>query len=152
MIMFSHRFSALRKINISMDAFIAAFSVLLAILIRAYTLTGRVYVEYLFSDHFWIVIVAFFLWPVLLNVNGLYPTDRLRRPFHAVLIILKSCVQGILFVMVLVFMLKISSTNRLILGLFFANVTVLLVAKELLVIYSVRAARSSGKNIRNVLV
>jgi exopolysaccharide biosynthesis polyprenyl glycosylphosphotransferase len=152
MIMFSHRFSALRKINISMDAFISAFSVLLAIMVRAYTLTGRFYVEYLFYDHLWVVLVAFFLWPILLSVNGLYPTDRLRQPFHAVWIILKSCLQGVLFIVILVFMLKIRSTNRLIIGLFFLNVAVFLSVKELLVIYSVRAARSSGKNIRNVLV
>jgi len=152
MLHLSHRFLLFRKINISLDAVLAGFSVLMALAIRSFMQSGNFYIPYLFEEHIWVVFFAFLAWPVILNVNGLYPTDRLRKPAQVIRIILKSCFQGVLLIVAIIFLFKIKTSNRAVIGLFFAIVSSTLVLKEVLLIKLIRSARSSGRNIRNVLV
>ena len=107
MVILSRRFLLFRKVNTLLDAVISGLSFLTAVLIRCYIDFGTVGIAPPYKHYLWLLFLIVPLFPFLLTINGLYPTDRLRTPAKAAGIILKSTFQGILILLALIFVLKI---------------------------------------------
>jgi exopolysaccharide biosynthesis polyprenyl glycosylphosphotransferase len=152
MLTFSDRYSIYRMMNIIVDAFIAFFSFLAAVITRSYLDTGRLVISERYGVFLWAALAAFFLWPFLLYINGLYPTDRLRSNRRVLIDIFKTSLQGGLFILAIIFIFKLHVMNRLILAEAIILSVLLLVLKEELVTIYIRHSRREGKHARNVLV
>ncbi len=91
------------------------------------------------------------LWPFLLSVNGLYPTNRARTINRALVIIVKSSFQGLVIILAILFMFKSKASRLLVFGVS-VSATGFLILKEFLVIWYLRFLRTAGRNVRNVLI
>lgn len=154
MLLTGHRYSVFRMVNITADAFIAAGSFFLAILIRSYIDTGAIAIGIAprYRGFLWVCLFAFFLWPMLLHINGLYPPDRLRSNRRVMMVILKNSVQGALVILAMIFVLKLPVMNRSIMILGVSISTIMLLVKEFVVISYMNNAGGGGQYARNVLV
>ncbi|UCG34865.1 MAG: sugar transferase [Candidatus Omnitrophota bacterium] len=141
-----------RKINILGDALIAAVAFLAAMYLKAYFDTGFWILPEHFLQYFWLFYVVVALWPLLLNLNGLYPTNRLRTIRSAVKIIIQSSFQGALIIFAILFALKMHHVSRAIIAGFVVIATLLLIVKESAVIISLYVTRKKGAGLKNVLV
>ena len=141
-----------RRINIIGDGAISGISFLIAVAFRSYASTGSFFSLGYYQRHLWGFYVCVVLWPLLLNLNGLYPTNRTRTIKRAVGIIIKSSIQGLLILLALLFALKMQAVSRLIVFGFSVLVTILLILKESLIILELYYLRKKGKNIKNVLI
>ena len=141
-----------RKINILGDALIAAVSFPAAMFLKSYIDTGSWVLPEHYLSYFWLFYVVVALWPLLLNLNGLYPTNRLRTVRNAVKIIVQSSFQGAIIIFAILFMLKMHHVSRAIVVSFIIIVTLLLIAKESFVIFSLYVTRKKGTGLKNVLI
>ena len=150
--MFKHRLDILRKVNIAFDIFLTGASYLLVLAGRIYIDRGDISSFQSYLPYLWIMIFPLVLWPLLINVNGLYPTDRLRTFSRAALIISKSSAQGVLLFLAFLFIFKIEIVSRLFILIFAIIATILLVLKESALIGYFHNLRKKGANFRTVLV
>lgn len=134
------------------DAVIASFSFMAAMYLRVHLETSSFVMTEHYRRYLWLIYVVMPLWPLLLNLNGLYPANRLRTIGHAVRIIITSSMQGLFIVIGFLFLFKLQIVSRLIIAGFSLIVTALLTLKEIIVIELIRYLRKTGVDIRNVLV
>lgn len=150
--MIKERMYIYRRLNIFADALIAGLSFMAAMYLRIQLETGC----FVMTDHYrrylWLICVVMILWPLLLNINGLYPANRLRPIERAVRIIITSSLQGLFIVVGFLFLFKLQVVSRLIIAGFSLIVTALLVLKEIIVIAYIRRLRKTGADTRNVLI
>lgn len=135
-----------------MDVAISGLSFLIATYLRIHLETGTFILTEHYRRYLWLIYVVMVLWPILLNINGIYPTTRLRTIKRATGIVVKSSLQGLFIVLAFLFIFKLQIVSRLIMVGFSAIVTCLLILKENLVMWRLQALRRSGANIRNVLM
>ena len=150
--MFKHKLAILRKVNIVFDLFLIGAAYLAVLGIRIYIDMGDFYSLESYLPYLWIMIFPLILWPLLINVNGLYPTDRLRTFSRAALIISKSSIQGILLFLAFLFIFKIEIVSRLFVFIFAIIATMLLTLKESALIGYFHHLREKGANFRTVIV
>lgn len=150
--MFRERMHIFRRLNIFTDIAIVLFSFLISVFLRNYADTGILILSQQYRNYLWLVYIVAVLWPLLLNINGIYPTNRLRTAERAVRIITVSSFQGLLIVLALLFIFKLQIVSRLIIAGFCAIVTALLMLKEIVIISCLRSARKAGAGLRNVLI
>ena len=150
--MLKERLSFYRRVNFFSDTIIAGLSYILAMFIKGYAETGSFIIPRHILEYDWILYVAMALWPLLLNINGLYPANRLRTIARASGIIVKASVQGLLIVFALLFIFKIEIASRFILLIFGGILTSFLIIKESIILSALHLLRESGVNLRNVLV
>ena len=124
----------------------------LAACIRSYIDTGGFSITGIYLRYFWICYVVMALWPLLLDINGIYSTMRFKTIGRAVGIIVKSSLQGLFFMLALLFIFKLQIVSRTILTGFAFNVIILLSVKECAIIYFLRKIRRLGVNFRQILV
>jgi exopolysaccharide biosynthesis polyprenyl glycosylphosphotransferase len=141
-----------RRLNLFGDVFIAGISFLIAMLARVYLETGSFVLSEHYRRYFWLIYIVMVMWPFLLNVNGIYPTNRLRTVKRATGIIIKSSLQGLFAILAFLFILRLQIVSRLIITGFSVIAAVFYILKESIVISLLRLARESGANLRNVLV
>ena len=150
--MLLHKHYLYRRLNIAADILIAAVSFLVVMHLKVYADTGAFILTPFYRAYTWLIYVVLTLWPLLLNINGIYPTDRLRTLRRAIWIICKSSFQGLLLVLAFLYVFKLQSVSRVIVVVFAITVTVSLIIKESAIIYYLRALRKSGMDLRNILV
>lgn len=150
--MIKERIYIYRRLNIILDAFIAGISFIAAMYLRIYYDTGTLVLTEHYQRYFWLFYVVTILWPILLNINGIYPTTRLRTLGRAIWIIIKSSFQGLFIILAALFIFKLQIVSRVILVSFCIIATSLLILKESVVIYSLHLLRKSGADLRNVLI
>ncbi len=141
-----------RRYNVIADAIITAISFLSAMYIRAYSETGLFSLPSHYYQYLWILYFLLVIWPLLLYINGLYPTNRLRTVSRAAQIIVKSCLQGLFIILSVFFIFKLHIISRLIIAYFCVIVSASLIVKEAAVIYILRVARTRGLNLRNAAI
>lgn len=150
--MLKYRLQVYRRLNLTIDGVISAFSFLLSVLIKNYQETGGLILSSSQFEYLWFFFVIIIAWPVLLSINGLYPTNRLRTIRASLFIILKASFQGLLVIFSLIFLFKIFVASRMVMAGFAVFATVLLGVKEVIVIYYLRKQRALGQNLRNVVI
>ena len=150
--MLKEKLSFYRRVNFFSDTTIAGVSYILAMFIKGYAETGIIIIPRHILQYDWVLYVVMALWPILLNINGLYPANRLRTTARASGIIVKSSIQGLLIVFALLFILKIEVASRFVLMIFGGIVTTCLVVKESIILSALHLLRESGANLRNVIV
>ena len=141
-----------RRLNLFADIVIVGVSFLIAMYLRAHLETGSFVLTAHYRRYLWLIYVVMILWPLMLNINGIYPTNRLRTLKRATGIIFESTVQGLIIVLAFLFIFKLQVVSRLIMAAFGGIVTCLLILKESLVLWHLQLLRKSGANIRNVLM
>ena len=107
--MIKHISYVYRRINIFLDVIASAAAWTVALMIRSYIDTGTFFSSEHFQRYLWFLYLVIILWPLLLNFNGLYPTNRARTIKRSLSIIIKSSIQGLLIVFALLFALRKSS-------------------------------------------
>jgi hypothetical protein len=137
-----------RRLNLFGDVFIAGISFLIAMLARVYLETGSFVLSEHYRRYFWLIYIVMVMWPFLLNVNGIYPTNRLRTVKRATGIIIKSSLQGLFAILAFLFILRLQIVSRLIITGFSVIAAVFYILKESIVISLLRLARESGANLR----
>ena len=150
--MLKERVYIYRRINIFADSIIAGISFMAAMYMRIHLETGTFIMTEHYRRYLWLMIVVMVLWPLLLNINGIYPTNRLRTIERAIRIVVTSSLQGLFVVVGLLFLLKLQIVSRFIMAGFSAIVTGLLVLKESVVIERLHHLRQTGADLRNVLI
>ena len=150
--MLKERLSFYRRVNFFSDTIITGLSYVVAMFIKGYSETGLLIIPKHILQYDWVLYVVMFLWPLLLNMNGLYPANRLRTTARASGIIVKSSIQGLLVVFAILFITKIEVASRFILLIFGGLVTSFLVIKESIILSTLHLLRESGANLRNVVV
>ncbi|MFC1548662.1 sugar transferase [Candidatus Omnitrophota bacterium] len=155
--MFKYKYAVYRQLNIGVDALIVALSFFIALVIRGCAGTDSFslpwYSSVYFPDYCWVLVFPLvLLWPLFLNANRLYPTDRLRTWSRASKIILKSSIQALFLIYALLFIFKFQDMSRTVILMFAVIVSFLLILKEGLVVGYLHTLRRSGANLRNVLV
>lgn len=150
--MFQRKLSIYRKINITGDVVIAFLSFVVAVGASSYFQTGALGAQSILSKFLGVALIVSVLWPVLLNVNGIYPTSRLRSFFQVVQIISKSSLQGALILIAILFVFRYQVLSTQMLAFFVILVTAMFCVKEGIVMFLLGKLRSSGKNLRNVLI
>ena len=150
--MLKEKLSFYRRVNFFSDTTIAGTSYILAMFIKGYAEMGVIIIPRHILQYDWVLYVVMALWPILLNINGLYPANRLRTTARASGIIVKSSIQGLLIVFALLFILKIEVASRFVLMIFGGIVTTCLIVKESIILSALHLLRESGANLRNVIV
>lgn len=141
-----------RRVNIVADAIITAMAFIASMFITSYANPQFVLQPehvYVYAGLFYFVI---FLWPVLLNINGLYPTNRLRTWKETTGILLKTSFHGLVILFAALYLFKLEQVSRLEILVFILLVSIFLAAKEWIVALYLRMLRRSGSNLRNVLI
>ncbi|MFA5008226.1 MAG: sugar transferase [Candidatus Omnitrophota bacterium] len=131
---------------------IAVFSFFLSVWLKTYNDTGNFNVPFYIRNYYWLTYIVVILWPLLLNINGLYPTNRLRTLWEKIRIILFSSFQGFLIIFTVLFIFKLQIVSRFIVGGFIVIESLLLIIKESFVTYSLRNLRKKGTGLRNILI
>jgi len=150
--MMKERIYIYKRLNLFADALIVGLSFMAAMYLRIHIETGFLIMTGHYRRYLWLIYVVMLFWPLLLNINGLYPVNRLRTIERAARIIITSSLQGLFIVVGLLFLFKLQMVSRLIIAGFSLIVTALLVLKESIVIGHIRHMRKTGADIRNVLV
>lgn len=146
------RISFYRRVNFLSDAIISGLSYITAMFLKGYMETGLIVIPKHILNYDWLLYVVMFLWPLLLNVNGLYPANRLRTTPRAAAIITKSSLQGLVVVFAILFILKIEVASRFVVLMFGAFATAGLIIKESAILSTLHLLRESGTNLRNVII
>lgn len=150
--MFKEANRIFRKANIAADIIITGAAFAAAILITSHTNEDFSLTPRNLHVYTWLFYLSVFLWPVLLNINGLYPASRIRARKQTVWIILKTSLQGFLLVFAILFVFKLQLVSRICMATFILLVTLFLILKENAVVFGLRSLRKSGLNLRNVLI
>ncbi len=141
-----------RQLNILVDIIIVGGSFMLAILLWKFVKTGGGDLSRLSHYYYGLFFVVICIWPLVLKLNGLYPTNRPRSLRRIFVIVLKSALQGALALFALLFLLKMSGVSRLIIGSFVVMSTGLIVLKESMVLLCSRLFSKHGINVRHVMI
>ncbi len=150
--MIKERIYIYKRLNMFADAVIAGLSFMAAMYLRIHLETGSLIMTEHYSRYLWLIYVVMALWPLLLNVNGLYPAKRLRTTERAALIIITSSLQGLFIVVGFLFLFKLQIVSRLIITGFGIIVSAFLILKESVIISRNRHLRETGADVKNVLV
>lgn len=141
-----------KRLNLVADAVVTGMSFLSAMFIRGYFETGSFKLPRHYMRYFWIFYLVLLLWPLLLNINDMYPANRLRRIKRTATIIVKSSLQGLFIILALLFIFRLQIVSRLVMAGFAVITTGLLFLKESVAIYYIYLLRKAGVDVRNVLV
>ena len=141
-----------RRLNIALDGVIAGISFILAVFIRCYMDFHSFSIAGNYSQYLWLSYIVAILWPLLLDLNGIYPVSRFRSIRSVIYIIIQSSMQGLLFMLAFFFASRMHVVSRLIVLTFSLIVIAFLILKESLIMYFLRLLRKAGANTRNVLM
>lgn len=141
-----------RRLNIVSDALITTAAYMISMYIVGYVYTGNFFIPGYMHKYDWLFYPMVFLWLALLNINGLYPTNRLRTLTETAHLIIYTSFQGAVMVFAALFIFKVQAVSRIFIADFAAITAVLLILKEASVGWYVRTIRKQGANLRNVLV
>lgn len=150
--MFKHKFLVYRRINITCDMALAGLVSILFVFAEAAIRAGRSARPSLEMEDVYLILLTMCLWPVLLYVNGLYPTDRLRTYGRTAAIAAKSGIQVVLSIMLFFYLTPFKWASPLRVLLLSILVGTLIFVKELSVMLYLHAIRKYGSNFRHVLV
>lgn len=154
--MLSHQRSILRRLHNLFDAFLTALNFAFVYLVRNY-LAHIPSLEDLghlapFDLYAPLMLIACFLWPLLLNYHGLYDATRLRKAFVNVAIVFRSSLESTILLITIIFLFQMEPISRLFLiGFGFFNALALVTKDLVRRQYGLRRLLM-GKNIRPVLV
>ena len=154
--MLKDRGFVLGRVDMLIDALLAAVSLHLAYYVRYiyYLRFHRFSLQTLipFTTYAWLFLIILPLWPMLLEVNGLYSSLRMRSRRDVFFIVLRSVSLGTAILIVILFVLNIKAMSRiLIIG--FGGISLgLIFLKEIIVREILRTLRKKGRNIRKVLI
>ncbi len=141
-----------RRINLIVDGLLTGLAFKAAMYISGYIYIGRFCIPKNMHGYDWLLYPVVILWPVLLIVNGLYPTNRLRTFTETAKLIAHAGFQGALFIFAVLFLFKLEVVSRIFVFDLAALATIFLIVKEGIVRWYVSNIRKSGANTRNVLV
>ncbi|MCK4851607.1 MAG: sugar transferase [Candidatus Omnitrophica bacterium] len=151
--MIKQRNRVLRTANVLLDSVIVVAAMLLACFIRT-RLTP--YVHYPFSvtvnDYFRMFALIIPLMNLLLYMNGLYPTNRLRPIKNVVWIIFKADLGVVAVFVLMLYAFRIFALGRMAIAIFaFLNFGMFLV-KEIVIRKALKTARKKGLGLCNVMI
>ena len=141
-----------RRINFILDAAITGTVFMASMYLIGYLLTGHFSIPSHMRSYVWLVYPSMVLWPLLLTINGLYPTNRLRTFAETARIVAVSGIQCGITIFAMLFMFKLQIISRLFIVDFTAVATVSIMIKEYLIRWYLYYIRKSGANMRSVLV
>lgn len=141
-----------RQLNLIIDAIVAGAAYLSALYIETYTSTGTLHISNHAISYSWLLCPIVIVWPTMLVINGLYPTNRLRGFRETVQIICYSGLQVTAILFTMLFIINIGYANRNTLISFILLSTAFFIAKEWIIRWLIHNARKSGANLRRVLI
>ena len=131
------------------------FSFILAYYVRDHFLT-------LFIDRFsplfpldrylWLLLIILPLWGILLRLQGFYDPLRTKSLASPSWIIIKTAFMGTLGIGVLIFIFKLQYISRALIFIFVIMSTLLLIAEQFIIRFTLRVARKRRYNYRELLI
>ena len=104
------------------------------------------------SDYAVFVVVTNLAWIVTIRASGVYRSERSERVLPVALAYLRALAIAMLATGAATFVLKMGSVSRIFFGYYFGSALMLLVAKQISVIWLLRKMRRTGFNRRGALV
>jgi len=154
--MLKDRGFVLGRVDMLIDALLVAISLYLAYWVRHiyYLQFHRFSLEALipFTVYAWLFLIILPLWPMLLEINGLYSSLRIKTLRDIFWIILKSVFLGIATLILVLFVLRIQTMSRIVIVGFGGISLGLIFLKEVAIREILRSLRRRGLNFRSVLV
>ena len=141
-----------RRLNLIADGLITALAFWAAMYLSGLIYTGSLVIPDYMHAYDWLLYPVAILWPVLLLMNGLYPTNRLRTFTDTARIIAHSGFQGMVIIYAVLFIFKLQIVSRIFIIDFAFLATVFIITKEAFIRWYVKVIRKRGANLRNVLI
>ncbi|MFH0798827.1 MAG: sugar transferase [Pseudomonadota bacterium] len=154
--MFREQHHIYKRLNNLLDAAITAASFVIAYRVRDSISTTQSF-EYLgrlasFEYYSAIFIISCLLWPLLSNLNGLYPPHHGRRFVRDARVIFKSSVEGTVLLVAISYLFQVAEISRsLIIGFAIINF-LFLIAKDGAIEGYLTLSRRRGKNLRHAIM
>ncbi len=141
-----------RRLNVMADMAMTGLAYIISTVILGFISSGSLSIPHYSTRYFWLFYLTIVLWPSLLNINGLYPTNRLRTLLETFRIITYTSFQSFIFIMAILYAFKLPIVSRIqVLNIALLS-TIFLVIKESIVSVCLHHIRKSGINIRSILI
>ncbi len=153
-----------RRFLIIFDCIIVSFAYLLAFILRkqigSETFKGLVpasgeavrRADLSSSEYLGLLLIAVFLWCLMLYFNGMYRSMRTQSYFQILWIIFKAAILTFLSFATLLFLFKVEFLSRLFYILFFVLSTVLILVTKTVNFMTAHYVRREGYNLRRLLI
>ena len=141
-----------RRANILADMATTGLAYIASAYILTFTATKSFVIPQYIMRYFWLFYIVVLLWPLLLNINGLYPTNRIRVLSETSKVIIYSSFQGLILILAILYTFGFQTVSRLQIFNFAALAAVFLIIKEWIVSAYLCSIRKSGANLRNLVI
>lgn len=154
--MFREQHHIYKRLNNLMDAAITAASFVLAYKIRDNLATfaefGHLGRLADFEQYSTIFVISCLIWPVFLNLNGLYPPYRERKFSRDIKVLVRSSVEATVVLIAISFLFRLVEISRLLIFSFAIVNLLLLLAKSAALKLWLEFQRRQGKNLSRVII
>ena len=143
------------KIVQFIDLVIIFLSFILAYYVRDYLLTffiDRFSPLFPLDRYLWLLLVILPLWWILLRLQGFYDSSRTRSLASPSWIIIKTAFMGTLGIGVFIFIFKLQYISRTFIFIFVIISTLLLIAEQFIIRFTLKVARKRRYNYRELLI